>query len=166
MNAFLTQKERQLLETHKRQEELCIQKYQTYAQEAQCQQLKQLFSNYAQKEQQHLSTINQILNGQIPNVSQQGSQGSQQQTTTPIIQGNQSNPSANMSVGTTNQRDMYLCQDALETEKHISSSYDTTIFEFSNSQIRQVLNHIQKEEQQHGEGISNYLQSKGMNNLS
>ncbi|HHW60872.1 MAG TPA: spore coat protein, partial [Syntrophomonadaceae bacterium] len=30
---------------------------------------------------------------------------------------------------------------------------------------RQVLNHIQKEEQQHGEGIFNYMQNNGMYNL-
>ena len=110
-----------------------------------------------------------MLNGQIPNVSQ-GSQGNQQQSTQQQgsqtanalnFQSTQQNI-GNMSVGTTNQNDLYLCQDALETEKHISSTYDNSIFEFSNSQIRQVLNHIQKEEQEHGEGLSNYLRSKGM----
>jgi spore coat protein CotF len=52
----------------------------------------------------------------------------------------------------------------LTTEKYVSGTYDTTIFEFTNSQARQVLNHIQKEEQQHGEGIFNYMQSHGMYN--
>lgn len=169
MYNYLTQKERSYLEEHKKHEELCIQKYQNYANQAQCQQLKQLFNTYATKEQQHLNTINQMLNGQIPNVSQ-GSQGNQQQSTQQQgsqtanalnFQSTQQNI-GNMSVGTTNQNDLYLCQDALETEKHISSTYDNSIFEFSNSQIRQVLNHIQKEEQEHGEGLSNYLRSKGM----
>ena len=40
-------------------------KYQTYANQAQDPQLKQLFSSLAQKEQEHLNTINQILNGQV-----------------------------------------------------------------------------------------------------
>jgi spore coat protein CotF len=31
----------------------------------------------------------------------------------------------------------------------------------TDANIRQALNHIQKEEQQHGEGIFNYMQSKG-----
>jgi spore coat protein CotF len=50
----------------------------------------------------------------------------------------------------------------LETEKYISQAYDTAIFEFKDANIRKVLNHIQTEEQQHGEQIFNYMQSKGM----
>jgi len=59
------------------------------------------------------------------------------------------------------QNDAALCQDMLSTEKYVSATYDTAIFEMTNAQVRQVLNHIQKEEQQHGEGIFNYMQSKG-----
>ncbi len=50
------------------------------------------------------------------------------------------------------------------TEKYVSSTYDTAIFEQADSNVRQVLNHIQKEEQGHGEGIFKYMQSKGMYN--
>jgi spore coat protein CotF len=50
------------------------------------------------------------------------------------------------------------------TEKYVSGTYDTAIFEFTNTAMRQALNHIQKEEQQHGEGIFNYMQSRGMYN--
>ena len=50
------------------------------------------------------------------------------------------------------------------TEKYVSGTYDTSIFEFRDANIRQALNHIQKEEQQHGEDIFNYMQSKGMYN--
>ncbi|MDD2554612.1 MAG: spore coat protein, partial [Desulfotomaculaceae bacterium] len=49
-------------------------------------------------------------------------------------------------------------------EKFISGSYDTAIFEAANSPVRQALQHIQKEEQQHGEGIFNYMQQHGMYN--
>jgi spore coat protein CotF len=58
--------------------------------------------------------------------------------------------------------DKNLCSDMLATEKFVSSAYDTAIFECTNSNIRQILNHIQKEEQQHGEQIFNYMQSHGM----
>jgi len=151
----LTQKERMLLEDQKKHEELCIQKYQSYAMQAQNPQLKQMFTQFANQEQQHLNTINQILNGQIPNVSQQG--GQQQQS-----QANQTMPNNNLNLSSGNQNDALLCEDALATEKYVSSTYDTTIFECTNPQIRQVLNHIQKEEQQHGEGLYNFLQSHGM----
>ena len=63
-----------------------------------------------------------------------------------------------------NQSDASLLNDMLMTEKYVSSAYDTAIFEFTDSNVRQVLNHIQKEEQQHGEGLFNYMQSHGMYN--
>jgi spore coat protein CotF len=50
----------------------------------------------------------------------------------------------------------------LMTEKYVSGAYDTAIFEFKDAQVRNVLNHIQTEEQKHGEAISAYMQSKGM----
>lgn len=51
------------------------------------------------------------------------------------------------------------------TEKYVSGTYDTTIFECRDKTLRDTLNHIQKEEQQHGEGVFNYMQSKGMYNV-
>ena len=50
------------------------------------------------------------------------------------------------------------------TEKYVSDSYNTAIFEFQDTNMRQALNHIQKEEQQHGEGIFNYMKSNDMYN--
>ncbi|WP_331470563.1 spore coat protein [Paraclostridium sordellii] len=46
----------------------------------------------------------------------------------------------------------------------ISSTYNTAIFEFKNKEIRQVLNHIQKEEQEHGEKNYNYMNQHNMYN--
>ncbi len=60
------------------------------------------------------------------------------------------------------QKDSYLCTDLLSTEKHVSSVYNTAIFEFKDTGIRDVLNHIQKEEQRHGEQIYNYMSQNGM----
>ena len=64
-----------------------------------------------------------------------------------------------------NQNDAMICQDLLATEKYVSSAYDTTIFECVDPNVRNVLNHIQKEEQQHGEGIFNYMLNHGMYNV-
>lgn len=58
--------------------------------------------------------------------------------------------------------DKDMCIDMLSTEKYVSGTYDTTIFECKSAQVRDVLNHIQKEEQKHGEAIFAYMQSKGM----
>ncbi len=63
-----------------------------------------------------------------------------------------------------NQNDADLLNDMLMTEKYVSDTYNTAIFEFSDANARQALNHIQKEEQEHGEGIFNYMQSHGMYN--
>ena len=72
-------------------------------------------------------------------------------------QGQQQNKQmkASGNTGMYNVNDAMLCEDLLLTEKYVSSTYDTTIFECQNTQVRDALNHIQKEEQQHGEGIFN-----------
>lgn len=161
----LTQKERMLLEDQKKHEEICIQKYQNYAQQVQDPQLKQMLNNFAQQEQQHLNTINQLLAGQLPNMGQgqqqqQGQQAQYQQQNNQQMQGNQSQ--GEITFNPASQRDAALLSDLLMTEKYVSGTYDTAIFEFTCPQKRQILNHIQKEEQQHGEGIFSYMQSHGM----
>ena len=50
----------------------------------------------------------------------------------------------------------------LSTEKHVSATYNTSIFEFSDSGVRSVLNHIQKEEQEHGDKIYKFMAVNGM----
>ena len=153
----LTQKEKTLLQDQKTHEEICIKKYNDYANQAQDPQLKQIFSANAKQEQQHLDTINQIISGQVPsmnqNQQQQGQKGSQGQ-------GMQSTQSMNTGSGSKNDAD--LCNDILMTEKYVSGAYDTAIYEFRDTNIRQTLNHIQKEEQQHGESVFKYMESKGL----
>lgn len=69
-----------------------------------------------------------------------------------------------VSSSSSNSSDKDLCQDMLMTEKYVSSTYDTTVFECTDTKVRQALNHIQKEEQEHGEQIFNYMQQNGMYN--
>ena len=153
----LSQKENQLLQDQKTHEKICIQKYQKYAEQASDPKLKQLFKSFAEQEQQHLNTIDSILNGQVPSMNQsQNSQSTQQSQQS----GTQAQSTTNQS--SASQADVTLCTDMLMTEKYVSNAYDTAIFEFTNSNVRQALNHIQKEEQQHGEGIFNYLSSQNM----
>lgn len=161
MTLQLTAKEKQLLNDQKSHEEVCIQKYQKYASQATATQLKQLFQSYAQQEQQHLNTINSILSGQTPAMNQTQQQGQQQQSQS----GMQNSSQTQGSPANANQTDAMLCSDMLMTEKYVSGAYDTAIFEFSDTNVRQALNHIQQEEQKHGEGIFNYMNSNGMYNL-
>lgn len=153
MNNNLATKERYLLEDQKTHEQVCIQKYSNYANLASDPQLKNIFSNIGRIEQEHLNTINQLLQGQIPAVNNQ--QQSQSQQSFGSIQSQSSSTGFQAS-------DKDLCTDMLMTEKYVSSAYNSAIFEFKNPQVRDVLNHIQKEEQKHGEDIFKYMESKGM----
>lgn len=151
----LSQKERLLLQDQQTHEEVCIQKYTSFAQQASDPQLKQLFNSYAQQEQSHYDTVTQILQGQVSNMQQGQQQGGQNQQQMGQAQMSQ----FNLTQGS--KDDEALCNDMLMTEKYVSSTYDTAIFEFQDTNVRQALNHIQKEEQQHGEGIFNYMKQKG-----
>jgi spore coat protein CotF len=117
-----------------------------------------MFQTYAGQEQQHLNTINQMLNGQVPNMQQQGQQAQKSQQAQQAQQAAQNQ----MNNAMQNQGDATLCNDMLMTEKYVSGAYDTAVFEFADTNARQALNHIQKEEQQHGEGIFNYMNKNGM----
>jgi spore coat protein CotF len=151
MNFTPTQKEKMLFQDQKKHEEICVKKYKSYAQSAQDPQLKQLFNDLSQKEQEHLNSINQLLSGQVPQLQGQGQQGQQAM-------------SAQNLQGSNNAHDAGLLNDMLMTEKYVSGTYDTAIFENQDSNVRQVLNHIQSEEQQHGEAIFNYMKNSGMYN--
>ncbi|AFM00640.1 MULTISPECIES: spore coat protein [Desulfitobacterium] len=171
MQVQLSQKEQMFLEDLKSHEELCIQKYSKYANEAECSNLKQIFQTLASHEQQHYDTINQMIAGQAPSMSQgqgQQSQGMQQQGQGMQQQGQgMQGMSGTQSQGSKNysQNDFNMVNDMLSTEKYISGTYDTAIFEFQDKNLRQALNHIQKEEQEHGEELFNYMKSHGMYNV-
>jgi spore coat protein CotF len=96
------------------------------------------------------------MSGQTPAMQSGGGNNQTQQTFTPTYK------AADQSQN--KQNDSYLCTDLLSTEKHVSSTYNTCIFEFKDTNIRSALNHIQKEEQQHGEQIYNYMAQNGMYN--
>lgn len=160
-----TQKERTLLEDQKSHEQICIQKYNNYANMTQCPQLRSILQQNGQIEQEHYNTIEQLLKGQMPQMqqSQSGGQQQQQQQMNKQMQMNQSTSfMPNAQTQNYNNSDKDLCTDLLMTEKYVSGAYNTAIFEFRDPQVRNILNHIQKEEQQHGESIFKYMESKGM----
>jgi len=165
-NVQLTEKERFLLEDAKSHEEECILKYWNYANLATDAQLKAVFRANGQKEEEHLQTINQLLAGQIPEPNKSGGQnnpGNSSQHNWQNIQSQQASIDQQSSGSAAfKASDKDLCTDMLMTEKYVSSTYDTAIFEFKDPQIRNILNHIQTEEQKHGEAIFAYMQSKGM----
>ena len=149
MQIQLSQKERMLLEDEKNQEEVCVSKYKNYAQQVQDPQLKQLFNTLSTEEQHHFDMLNQMLQGQQPNMNHP-QQGTQQQFT---------------QSGSANSNDKILCNDLLSTEKYVSGTYDMGIFEAACPTVRQALQHIQQDEQHHGEQLFNYMNSHGMYNV-
>lgn len=146
----LTQKETDLLKDMRDQELLCIEKYEKYSCNACSMELKNLFNSLADAERTHLKTINEMMGGTVASV-QSG-----------LSADNCFCGCANYCDDTSKKCDEFLCKDMLSSEKHVSSVYNTGIFEFADPKARRMLNHIQAEEQQHGEKIYAYMKANGM----
>lgn len=150
MKLQLTTKEQGLLKDMKDQEELCVQKYEAYAARAKREELKALFLSIAETEREHLKTVNEMIAG----------------TVTPVSGGVKADNAHCGAVSYANEaeraEDAFLLRDMLATEKHASSLYDVSVFEFTDPVARRVLNHIQSEEQQHGEQLYAYMHANGM----
>lgn len=58
--------------------------------------------------------------------------------------------------------DQILLEDLLSTEKYISGFYDTAVFESADPNVWQAPQHIQHDEQVHGQKLFNYMHSHGM----
>ena len=155
----LNDKVRMLLQDEKAGEELCLEKYKKYSEEASDPELKNLFKELMSKEEDHLKTLNQMLTGTVPTLNTQQKQQNQQNSNTNVSSANVDNKNQ-----INFKQDKIICQDSLAGEKYVSSTYNSTIFEMRDTNARQVLNHIQKEEQEHGEKIYNYMQSHNMYN--
>jgi spore coat protein CotF len=147
----LTPKEHSLLLDLKSQEQLCIEKYGKYEQDANDPCLKSLFKSIKSTEEGHLSTVSRIMSGEEVTTNTAPTAVSQKLE-------------CQMSSCSEEQKkcDAFLCKDALAMEKHVSGLYDTSIFEFSSPTLRDTLNHIQKEEQNHGEQLYEYMSKNNM----
>jgi rubrerythrin len=146
----LTQKECGLLKDLKGQEKLCADKYAKHAAAAADPQLRDLFAGLSKIEQQHHDTLTQIESGGVP----QAGAGENPAKKFTAAYGAAETPEK--------QADSYLCTDLLAAEKHASHLYDTCVFEFRDEALRKTLNHIQKEEQEHGKLLYDYMAANGM----
>ncbi|MBQ8742347.1 MAG: spore coat protein [Clostridia bacterium] len=147
-----TQKEKDLLKDMKDEEQLCIDKYTRHAASAHDPQLKNLFSCISQVERGHLDTLTKLESSSSLDSSASG--GTSCPTTF----------TATYKSGDTPEKkdDCFLCSDLLAGEKHASHLYDTCVFEFSDQSVRNTINHIQKEEQEHGKMIYDYMKVNSM----
>lgn len=152
----LTQKEAQLLKDMKNEEKLCIEKYARGAQNAADPALKQLFSSIESTERSHLETLMKIEKGVVPTASK--GRGGARKAAAPA-------PAAYGKASTAKKKaDAYLCSDTLAGEKHASSLYNTSIFEFRDEKIRAALASIQQDEQKHGKQLYDYMAANSMMN--
>ena len=149
----LTQKERTLLEDLKGAEQLCIIKYTKYADEACDPCLSDLFNSIKTCEAGHLATVTKILAGDSVTAQTPKSATEEKFSCTRSVCSEEAK-----------KNDAYLCRDALSMEKHVSATYNTAVFEFAQPLLRDVLASIQKEEQNHGEKLYNYMAENGMYN--
>ena len=149
---MLTTKETDLLKDMKSQEQLCIEKYNKYSSMANDTSLKDIFSSIARAEETHLQTINRIMGGEEVVMSS---------SVPTAASASYAGPPSPLSEDD-KRADAFLCRDALSMEKHVSSVYNTSVFEFTSPVVRDTLAHIQKEEQNHGQTLYGYLSASGM----
>ena len=152
------QKEIALLNDMKTEEALCIEKYRDYAERASNEQLKSLMNKLGNEEQEHFNTISKLIAGDVPTLNPKEPKSPVAQAVENITASDENYKNDKDAFDS----DKFLCADALGTEKHISAVYNTDIFEFKDEKVRDVLNHIQKEEQEHGKKLFNYMEANGM----
>lgn len=144
---ILNPKETTALKDLQMQEEICIQKYGKYAEEAKDPELKNLFSTLQKSEQEHYNSLNQVLTGSVPSCDCNDSSGKNYQPTATY---------QNLESSADKDHDCYLATDCISTEKLVSSEYNSDVFTFGDSDVRKLLADIQIEEQNHAEMLYKY----------
>ena len=141
----LNQKEAQLITELKNQEQLCIQKYDFYAEQAKDPELKKLFKTILGHEQQHYELLDSLSNGTVPQLNNRKPAAVDYQ------------PKASHS-GNQKDKDFdkFLCTDIITTEKYVATDYNNDLFYFASTDVRNVLNAIMTDEQNHAEMIRKY----------
>ena len=148
----LTQKEHDILNDLKTQEQLCIIKYTKYESEAHDPALKEIFASIKSTEANHLATVERIIRGEEVTMPSAPKSAKEDKYTGACYSGTKEEK----------DQDAYLCRDALSMEKHVSNVYNIGVFEFNSPVLRDTLAHIQKEEQNHGEKLYSYMSACSM----
>ncbi|MCM1289759.1 MAG: ferritin-like domain-containing protein [Corallococcus sp.] len=141
----LNQKESQLITELKTQEQLCVQKYDFYATQAKDPELKSLFKKIARYEQTHYDMLDNLSNGIMPQIKHKS----------PLAVSYE--PKATHTGDKTSKDfDKFLCTDIIATEKYVATAYNDDLFYFASTDVRNVLNAIMTDEQNHAEMIWKY----------
>ena len=150
---LLREKERSVIQDLQTQEQTCIEKYGKYSQQAKDPVLKNLFTNLQGEEQKHYDSLQQVLDGVVPDCNCNDSEGKNYQ------------PKASYSILTDSEdkkSDNFLVTDCIATEKLVSSEYNTDVFAFNDADLRKLLADIQIEEQNHALMMNKYKMVNSM----
>lgn len=141
----LNQKETQLITELQNQEQICITKYDFYAEQAHDSELKNLFKRLADQERAHLNMLKSLMDGKIPKIAEP----------TPLAE--DYNPKESNTASKAHKEfDKFLCTDIIATEKYVATDYNHNLFFFASTDVRNVLNAIMTDEQNHAEMIWKY----------
>ncbi len=146
-----TKKEQNFLKDLQSEEKLCVEKYQRAAEDACDPTLTSLFNEIEKAERHHYDVVTEMISGTVP-------------VQKPKEPSRKKDPHAMKSTASRSekQRDAYLLSDLLGTEKYIAGVYNTSVFEFSDPAARNALAEIQRQEQEHGKSLSEYMQANNM----
>lgn len=150
---ILSEREKTVIQDLQTQEQSCVTKYAKYAAQAKDPELRNLFEDLKQKEQNHYDSLTKVLSGNVPSVDCNDSDGKDYQ------------PSAcydSMTNPQDKQDDSFLATDCIGTEKMVSGEYNSNVFNFGDPDVRKLLADIQVEEQNHAEMLYKYKQVNGM----
>lgn len=147
----LNRKETQLINELKNQEMLCVTKYRFYSENANDSELKKLFETLMNKEQKHVEMLESLLDGEIPKIPNK----------TPIAEKYEPKAS-NKGTAEEKEFDKFLCTDLIATEKYVATDYNNDLFYFASTDVRNVLNAIMTDEQNHAEMIWKYKTANKM----
>ena len=141
----LNQKETQLITELKNQEELCLQKYNFYAKQAKDPELKSLFRKISKHEQNHYDMLTELTTGTVPHIRTKS-------PTAVKYEPKATHPGDQAC----KDFDKFLCTDVIATEKYVATTYNNDLFYFASPEVRNVLNAIMTDEQNHAEMIWKY----------
>ncbi|MBE6023727.1 MAG: ferritin-like domain-containing protein [Cellulosilyticum sp.] len=149
----LNQKEESLIKDLQEQEKLCIQKYTRYEQQAHDVELKNLFDTLRENEINHYEALEALKNNETekPEINHLDAANYCPKSTYTKEMNNREK-----------EDDAYFCTDSIATEKFISTSYNNDLFQFASTEVRDTLNQIQTDEQNHAEMIYKYKTANGM----
>ena len=147
----LNQKEVQLITELKTQEQLCVQKYDFYANQAKDPELKKLFKKILKVEQNHYDMLNALAGGNVPAIKSRKPSATSYQAQATYT-----------GDSTAKDFDKFLCTDIIATEKYVATAYNNDLFYFASPEVRNVLNAIMTDEQNHAEMIWMYKTANNM----